>query len=456
MARSFTVFAVAVVTIGLSFSCAKKTPEEKFQDAVDALQKRDPLGAIILAHEILRENTSGTLALRARWLLFECYALDRNFKECGRVLNEVIDQAGLDSDDGQQAARYKIDIYAATRQTTAALEQTRSFLEGATTGTAFWGELMLRVGDHLRAVDQATTAQEVFAQVLNNNEVPEAFHFGALERLTATYATTDSASAGIEFFENYLADKPSTDIVPNVCMIMGHLATVLDEKDRAENLFSKGFAAFEQMYEEATGADRKIAVLIRYARAYNFKGDLEQTVALLQKGLKEFPTSPMRLRLFYELAAAYANNEKYDRAIEVYREIPAQFPNHNGRLEAYFLAAECHRLQNNYDEAVKDYQEIMALLPGTQWAQRAYQEIRRTELLRRKEAETSATLALRAAQATSPTATLTTATAVTTAPVPAGPPSPPTPPERDEPATPSADLVAPQTSGKTTATLPAR
>lgn len=418
MPRSFAVFAIVLVTVILSYSCAKKTSEEKYQDAVESFRRRDSLGAIILAHEILREETSGTLALRARWLLVRCHINDYNFRECHRVLKEIIDQTGLDQAEGQEAARWKIRTYEVTRETTAALEQSEAFLEAATTGTAFWAELMLGVGSHLRAADQLTTAQDVFAQVLNNSEVPKGHRFEALSRLAACYATTASAAAGIEFFEHHLADEPSTNIVPNVYLVMAHLATVLDDEDRAEGFYVQGFEAFEQMYKDATGADKKIEVLIRYARAYNFKDELEAAVALLQEGLKKFPTSPKRLQLYYELARAYASNEKYDKAIEVYREIPTLFPNHPGRLEAYFLVAECHRLQKDFDAAMTDYQEITTLFPQTPVARRAYQEIRHTEFLRRKEAETSTTLALAAAQATSPTATLTTGSALSTAPIP--------------------------------------
>jgi len=418
MKRAVETLCLLLAVAALVFSCAKKTPEEKLQEAVDAFRKRDPLGAIVLAHEILQENTTGPVALKARWLLFNCYASDRNWKECRRVLNEILDQTGLDRPEGQQAARLKIWTYEALGQTTSALVQAQNFLEAATTGTSFWAELTLKKGNYLRLRDQLTSAEQAFASVLENNEVPEEARFQALGFLTGCFGTTETASAGIEFFQKYLDDNPSTNIVPNVYMVMGHLASLLDNKKRADELFNKGFEHFEELYKQATGADKKVEVLIRYARAYNFKGDVEKAAALLRKGLNEFRTSPKnRLRLYYELASVYASNEKYDKAIEVCREIPSQFPNHPERIPAYFRIAEYHRRQKKYDDAIADYQEIIALFPGTRYAAGAIQEIRRTEWMRRKEAETSATLALKALQqATSGTAGLTSATAVSTPP----------------------------------------
>jgi tetratricopeptide (TPR) repeat protein len=411
MARFFEVVLGAFIAFGLAASCAKKTPEQKYQEAEQAFQKGDPLGAIVLAHEILRDNTTGPLALQARQLLFSCHWRGRDIKACRLVLNDIITQMGLNNPSGQTAAHLKIQTYEIVRQTTEALAQTQSFLQAVTTGTAFWADLMLKQGDLLRATDQATTAQRVYARVFLSGNLTEQQRFESLDRLAISYATTQSAAAGVKFFEQYLADKPSTQTVPPIYMIIGHLESVLKHDEQEKTRYQKAFEEFGQSYERASGADEKIGILVQYSRAREFAGEVDQAAALLRKGLQEFPTSSRRINLYYNLAVLYASHQRYDEAIAICRDIPSQFPNDPARVRSYFIAAECHRQQKKFESAVADYREIMALFPGQRPGQEAMMEIRRTEEMRRKDAETSATKA--AALLTSPTLTATTGTATT-------------------------------------------
>jgi tetratricopeptide (TPR) repeat protein len=426
MTRTVARLTLVAMLVGLAIACAKKTPKEKLADAFEALQKNDPLGAIVQANDVLREVSSGTVAIQARALLFNCYFRNRHFKECHRVLGEILDETGLDNADGTWAARMKLRTYEEARLTTDALTQARSFLEAATTGTPFWAELKMREGGYLLAMDRLTTAQQVFADVLTNPEVPEEAHFAALDRLTVCYRTTDTARAGIEFFQQYLDDEPSTNLVPNAYMLIGYLASLVDEDQLSSTSYQRGFEAFDALYDQVSGAEKKSEVLMRYALARNYKGDVDKAIELIRKGLKEFPINQKRLDLYYQLVEIYASNERYDEAIEVCRQIPSEFPNNPERIRSYFLIAQIHREQKKYKEAIEDYQEIMALFPQTRLAQQASYAIRYTEFIARKEAETSATLALESG-ATTGTETLTTGTLPTTAPAAIAPP--PLPPD---------------------------
>jgi len=395
------------------------------------------MGAIVMANELLRENTTGTLALQARWLLYNCYLADRNIKECRRVLDEMIHQAGLKDPIGQRAARERIRTYAITQQTTVALAQTESFIQAVKPGTPFWADLMLTRSYFLRALDQLTSAQKVLAQVLTDKEVPEGGRVQALELLGGAYETTKTAAAGIGFFQKYLDDQPTTSVVPDVWRIMARLASVVKDKEREEKFWAKCFESFGQMYDQATGADNKITILVRYARAHNLKGEVEQAAELIQKAIKDFPTSPSRLALYYELGKLYFNNEKYDKAIEAYRKVTTEFPNDPMRADAYLFIAKAHAQQKKYDAAIADCEEIKALFPNTQYAQGAAMGIKSIEAMRRKEAETSATLA--ASPLTSGTAGITSATAPVKPPL-----APPLPPPAPKPAgSTTAPLTAP-------------
>jgi len=379
-----------------------------------------------LAHEVLRDSTTGPLALEARKILFGCHYMGGDIKACRMVLSDIISQVGLNTPDGQDAARYRIQTYQAFRLTTDALTQTHEFLHAATTGTAFWADLKMTEGDLLRESNQLTTAQNVYAQVFQDKAIDDQRRFKLLARLATVYATTQSAAGGIEFFEKYLADEPSTTTIPHTYMILGQLSSLNKQTEPSKAFYNKAFEAFGQMYERASGADEKIDVLIQYARACEFAGELDKAATLLQKGLQDFPTSSRRINLYYTLAELLARNKKYDEAMAVYREIPTQFPNDPKRVNAYFYIADCHRMQKKFEAAVADYQEIMALFPGTPFAQNAARAVRDTEEMRRREAETTATLP--AALPTSPTLGLTSG-AATTSPLAARSPLPPPPAE---------------------------
>ncbi|MCX8036857.1 MAG: tetratricopeptide repeat protein [Candidatus Sumerlaeia bacterium] len=421
MKHRFAAAAIALLAACAVLSCAQKTPEEKLQDAAEALKKRDPLGAIVLAREVLRDHTTGTIALQARWLLYQCYAVDRNPRECNRILDEIIAQTGFGSPHGQQAALQRVQTFAAMRQTTAALEQANAFLEvkDIQPGSPFWLNLMFMRAELLLQLDQVTTAQKALASILRTWDAPENARKDALDQLENTYATTQSAATGIEFFQTHLADEPSTTIRPEVYRVMGRLAALLKDKEREEAFYGKCFEHYERMYQEAAGAEAKIAVLRHYAGARHMKGDIEGSAALLKKGLAEFPTASSRIDLYYQLASLYGFNGRFDEAIEVCRTIPQEFPNDPRRVRAYFMIAECHLQQKKYDAAIGDCREIIALFPGQAPAQEATRAIRMIEALRRQEAETSATLA--ASQSTTGVLQVGGRTMLTTAPAQAAP-----------------------------------
>ncbi len=448
MKRRVAAAAIVLIALCTLLSCAQKTPEEKLQDAAEALKKRDPLGAIVLAREVLRDHTTGTLALQARWLLYQCYAVDRNPRECNRILDEIITQTGFGSPHGQQAALQRVQTFAAMRQTTAALEQANAFLEvkDIQPGSPFWLNLMFLRADLLLQLDQITTAQTALASILRSWDAPENARKDALDQLENTYATTQSAAAGIAFFQTHLADEPSTTIRPEVYRVMGRLASILKDKEREEAFYGKCFELYERMYEQADGAEAKIAVLRHYAGARHMKGDIEGSAALLKKGLADFPTASSRIDLYYQLASLYGYNGRFDEAIEVCRTLPQEFPNDPRRVRAYFMIAECHLQQKKYDAAIGDCREIIALFPGQAPAQEAARAIRMIEALRRQEAETSATLA--ASQATSEPLQIGGRTMLTTAPaasgaVPSGQPTAPSTAPAALPAAPPA--TAPST-----------
>jgi hypothetical protein len=109
------------------------------------------------------------------------------------------------------------------------------------------------------------------------------------------------------------------------------------------------------------------------------------------------------------------------------------------------MAADCHREQKKFDAAMGDYREIIALFPGQRFAQDAMMEMRRTEEMRRREAETSATLA--AALLTSGTLAMTTGAAATSPSAAIKRPAPalPLPPPSTSPVTRPA--ISPTTAG---------
>lgn len=395
----------------LAVACAKKTPEEKLQEAMEARARRDPLGAIILANEIVQDNTTGPVVLQARQLLVECYIDDKRFGEAHRVLDAILDSVGLDSDEGQQAAAIKIWIYDVNRDRKKALDQTLAFLEGATTGTTFWAQLKLKQADYLLADDQRATAARVLDEVFTNKDLDNIqLDFQALNQLAATYGTTETATAGIQYFQTYLDDSPSTDIKPNVLMVMGHLAQTLEDEKKADEYFEKAFAVFSDMYENATGADLKIPILMRHARALSFKGDTDRAAELLQKGIDDFKSHPNRVGLRFELARLYSDSKRTTEAIAVCRNIAADFHNDTRRAEALFMIASIYMGERDYDKANEEYNSIATLFPNTRLAAQAYMGMQQIKEARRRDAATSAALMF-GAGATTPTTTLTSPTA---------------------------------------------
>jgi len=418
MNRTIAMLAILVVSLGILASCAKKTPEEKLKDAVEAYQKGDPLGAIVLAHEILNEETTGPVVLQARWLLAQSYINDRQWGQAHTMLDAILDQTGLNDPIGQQAAFNKVAAFELSGQRPKALQQIANFSEGVTTGTPFWAQLQLRRAELLLKDNQLTTAQQVTAQILTHPQVPEEARGAALEALRHSYSTTETARAGIEYLETYLKDNPSTQIVPDVYLNMADLAKLIDDKESANRYYDEVLKALQTRYEQATGFNEQGPLIMRTAWTHGQKGDYEKGVALLEKTLEDFRTYPDRITMHYLIVRLYGDNKQYDKAIEVARRIQTEYLEDPRRVGAYFAVAEMLLSKKDYDGAGNEYRQVLSLFPGTEAAGQANMGIRRVEFVRRQDlaaAETTGTLGL-TDTSTTPTTSPTTGPAATTAP----------------------------------------
>jgi tetratricopeptide (TPR) repeat protein len=422
MKHAVITLALLAIVLGTALSCAKKTAEDKFNEAVQSYQQRDALNAVVLATEILQEQTTGPLAMKTRVLLYNIYLGNRDYKGARTMLDEIINARGLNSPEGQEAARRRIETYSREGRPRDALLQATSFLDAVTTGSDFWAELMLGRSGYFLQQNELTTAQKVIETVLATKGVSERSMFEALPQIDGAFATTDSAKTGVRILQTFLDTNATTRIQPNILMVMGHLSDVAKDKEQAEQYYQKAFKIYDERYERASGADAKIRVLIEYARARSFREDSEGAVKLLQKGIDEFRAEPNRIELYFVIAEIYAGSKQHDKAIEAGRTVQAEFTNDPNRPRAYFMIAQVLAQQKKFDEAEEELRNVMKLFPNTQYAQQAARLGQSIAYFRRADANTSAALALKSttsSMTTTSTAPITPTTATAQAPQPA-------------------------------------
>jgi hypothetical protein len=113
------LLAISALAICL-FACAKKSAQDKLNEAQAALERQEPLDAIIKAKEVIRDYPDDQAALDAHMLLAQCYYMSRDLDRCREHLKAVIDKLGLADPRAHIALENTLTTYLVERKYDAA------------------------------------------------------------------------------------------------------------------------------------------------------------------------------------------------------------------------------------------------------------------------------------------------------------------------------------------------
>jgi soluble lytic murein transglycosylase len=114
---------------------------------------------------------------------------------------------------------------------------------------------------------------------------------------------------------------------------------------------------------------------LRRAQIYQFNRDFPRARIYFQAILEKHPTSGIVPDAIFQIGRGYAQEKKYDEAINWFERVQAEFPAHPIAKDALSQAASAFARVNKPKESVARYQKFIAQYPDAETLDRAYLNI---------------------------------------------------------------------------------
>ena len=111
---------------------------------------------------------------------------------------------------------------------------------------------------------------------------------------------------------------------------------------------------------------------LRRAQVYQFNRDFPRARFYFQALVEKYPASGITPDALYQIGRTYAQEKRFDEAINWYERAQAEFPNHPIAKDALSQTAAAFARVNKPKESVARYQKFIAQFPDAETLDRAY------------------------------------------------------------------------------------
>ncbi len=345
MNRYAALLLVVSILAAFFISCAKKSPEDKLYEAQLALEKQEPLDAIIKAKEVIRDYPDDPAALDAHLLLADCYYWSRDLEQCRNHLNIVIEKLGLSNPKAQEALENTLTTYLIEGRHDAATTVVLNAMSKIPEDSPFYQSLQLRLAGLYESRDLLDKARDIYRYILEHETNQDALS-AAMERLTATYAKNEQYDDAISVYEQFLDRHPDTNLRPVLLYGIAFFTEKKGEDSKAEELYEQSIKEFKAAIDETLETEAKVNLIYQLGRAYLLRGERDKALAELNRIINDFPHSSRVPEALFEIGGIYQQNREYDKAIEWFQKIEATYPQTQLEASARFRINEAIRLRD--------------------------------------------------------------------------------------------------------------
>jgi TolA-binding protein len=144
------------------------------------------------------------------------------------------------------------------------------------------------------------------------------------------------------------------------------------------------FYALGRFAEAATQYDKAVKPGVAYAdyalfqrgNSKGVQGNYNGKIADLELFLKNYPNSPFRVDVIYELASTYMLTDNNQQAIKNYRQVIETYPNSTYRVRSMLKLGLIYNNLEQNEQAITELKKVMQQYPGTEEAKEALVLIR--------------------------------------------------------------------------------
>ncbi len=345
MNRYAALLLVVSVLAAFFISCAKKSPEDKLYEAQLALEKQEPLDAIIKAKEVIRDYPDDPVALDAHLLLANCYYFSRDLEQCREHLNVVIEKLGLSNAKAQKALENTLTSYLIEGRHDVATTVVLNAMSKIPEDSHFYRSLQLKLAWLYEARDLLDKARHIYRYILEH-ETDQDVLSAAMERLTATYAANEQYDEAISVYKQFLDKHPDTDLKPVLLYGIAFFTEKKGEDRKAQELYEQSIKEFQAAIDGTLETEAKVDLIYQLARAYLLREEPDKALAELNRIINDFPASLRVPEALFEIGGIYQQNREYDKAIDWFQKIEATYPQTRLASSARFRINETLRLRD--------------------------------------------------------------------------------------------------------------
>lgn len=323
--------ALLLLLTGGALGCAKKTPEEKLQEAQELLQARDIYGAELKLQDIIENHADSPLATEAQFMLAHCYQADGRIDEARAAFDKTIQMAGgVQTEIGFAALFTKIQSTYGPKQPDGPAKALEELLATSATIATADESIRERYKQMLASLyDLNNRDTEALALLKEIGLKPPAnpVHLDAMRAIENIYRRTNQLEKALEFNDQYAAAFPET---PFARMFRFRNATLLEELGRpgeAAPIFTQLENEILDAEKKAIGTEEKAAALVELATFYSARGNKDAARTVYRQLLKDYGMSRARGEAVFGLARIELDTGRTSEALALYRMVMQEAPN---------------------------------------------------------------------------------------------------------------------------------
>lgn len=341
------------------------------------------------------------------------YALnihETSFSAFGESVNvfETFLQEYPNSIYADKVSDYLAELYMNTRSYESALSSINRIVNPSTRILEAKQKILFQLGieaftnqNYILAIDNFT--QSLSLGQYNSQTKAEATYW----RGEAYYRLGDFVEAG-RSFRNFLSIVPSkrSEMYALAFYNLGYISFNDKRYEEAESLFAtftehttgynrlaladaynrrgdcflqkRSFVAAKGNYTRALNTDANVGdySLYQLALVEGLQKNYNKKIELINRLVKEYPTSPYIPQSQYEEGRSYVQTGQNNRAIEVFNRLISKYPSSPYSRKATAEIALLYYQDGNYNEAIRIYKSVLEQYPGSEEARMAMKDLR--------------------------------------------------------------------------------
>lgn len=314
-----TLLMILLAAVLAAPGCRKKTPEERFQEAMQLFQERQGPLAIIRMREIIQDNPDSPIIPEIRLTLANVYLefggrdnMSRAIEQLGLVYTAL----PLDDPRAIQAHQGLVELHMASDNFSEAEKQAEDAVAKAPADSRLREEAaaLLHIV-RISSKDDTKKAQGLadLETTMLNAEVPEVRH-QARELLAMHYRQNRDFEKSNAIYQAWLDKFPEDRINPQIYAAQGLNLKLADDVEAGRPLYERGVADLRKQIEEELNLGTRTSNLNILAQFQTAWGAYDEAEATYRRIMAEQPGKMPAIQAQQAIGEMYLRAGQFDKS----------------------------------------------------------------------------------------------------------------------------------------------